>query len=135
MTAPVDQQQATALLTLVNTELAAMTTARTAYETDSAPTSGGDYVSMTLSRRYAGNRRVVGVLSPSGWRLALRAVGTSVANARILLVKCSDAVEGQRITVGDVTSTPIQFETEDAIRQDEEDLGLWSGMRTYTYSF
>lgn len=135
MTAPVDSQQATQLLSLVNTRLAALATPRTAYEADDAPTAGGDYVSMALHRRFGGNERVGGGLSPSAWRLVLRAVGTGVPNARVLLAICSEAVEQQRITVAGVTSTPIQFESEDPIGQDEYDLNLWSGMRTYTYSF
>lgn len=131
-----DDDHATALLALVNARLAAMATPREAYEADDAPKTGGNFVSMSLTRRFGGNGRVAGVdLSPSAWRVSFRAVGVGVTNARVLLSIVSEGVEGKRITVGGVTSTPLRFETEDAIGEDEFDTNLWSGMRSYTYSF
>lgn len=128
-------QQAAQLLALINTRLGAMDTPRTAYERDKAPQTGGDYVAITLSRRFGGNQRYGGSISPSGWRLTTRAVGTDLNNAGVLLDMCTQALEDQIITVDGVRSTPIGFENEDDIRQDDTDDNLWSGLRSWTYCF
>lgn len=127
---------ADAFLTLLNgpTGLGGMATPRTAYEWDDAPTTGGDYVMVTLSRTYGGNRRVGNHLSPSMWRATTRAVG-SVTNVGALLDRVTHALEHQTITVGDETSTGIQFESEDDVDQDEYDKALYSGLRSWTFAF
>lgn len=127
---------ADAFLALLNgpTGLGGMTTPRTAYEWDKAPDGARDYVLVSLSRTFGGNRRVGNQLSPSMWRATTRAVG-SVANAAALLDRVTRALEHQTITVGNETSTGIQFESEDEVDQDQYDKALWSGLRSWTFAF
>ena len=135
MTTTVDDDLAQAVVALVDARLQQMATPAHAFEADDAPQSGSGYVVVTLSRRFGGNGRVFGGLSPSAWRMTARAVGSGMTNARIYLAVASQAIEQKRVTVGGVTSTPIQFETEDPIGQDDLDQSLYSGLRTYTFSF
>ena len=123
----------TAVLALLNAELSTMSTPRTAYEYDDAPKKGRDYVLVSLSRTFGGNRRGDRI-GPSMWRLTVRAVG-SVTNVRVLLDRCTVALEHQTFTVGDETSTGIQFETEVDVDEDDSQVGLWSGLRSFTYAF
>jgi hypothetical protein len=127
---------AKAVLELLNgpTGLGGMATPRTAYEYDDAPTTGGDYVLIGLYRVAGGNRRVGGELSPSLWELSVRAVG-SVTNVGVLLHHCTRALEYQSITVGDETSTGMQFLSESATAQDEDDLRLYFGDRDFSFAF
>lgn len=129
------REHAAALLALLNGPLGELDTPRQAYDMDLAPKKGGDFVAITLSRRIGGVARVGGPLSPSAWRLTTRAVGVGVSNARVLLDVCTTALEWQTVTVDDVTSTPIAFEAEDPIRQDEDDKNLWSGLRSWTFAY
>lgn len=134
MTFPANPHVA-AWLTLLNAQLATMTPARAAYEYDDAPQQGGDYLIIFLTRRFGGNRRPGGPLSPSGWRLAVRSVGTGVTNARVLLDRADSVIEQGVITVGSEKSTPAEIQTDDPIRQDEQYADVWSGLRSYTYTF
>lgn len=122
-----------AILAALNAELATMATPRTAYEYDKAPKSGGDYVVISLHRVYGGNRRG-DVLSPSMWRLTTRAVG-SVTNVRVLLDRCTAALEHQRLDVLGEESTGIQFETQTDVEEDETQTGVWSALISWTYAF
>jgi len=136
MSVPIDEQIAAAVLAKVDTGLQAMTTPRHAYQADAAPTTGGDYVTVLTSWRFGGNSRLGDVaLSPSGWRVLVRAVGVGETNARVLLAVATEALENERVTVGGITSTKIRRETEDPIGQDEYDQGLYSGARAFTFSF
>lgn len=122
-------------LAVLNARLGAMATPRQAYTADKAPTTGGDYVILIVSRRFGGNGRLNGTISPSGWRLMTRAVGVGENNAAVLLDVSSQAFEDQILTVAGVTSTPIAFETEDPIAEDERNSDLWSGLTSWTCSF
>lgn len=124
-----EQQIAAAVLAALNAALAP----KVAYELDEAPTSGADFVEITLSRRFGGNDRG-GRLSPSSWRLTVRAVGSTVANARLLHEK-AQAIEGATLSVGAETSTPVLFETEDPIGLDEAQRTYWTGLRSYTFAW
>lgn len=134
-----DSEHAAALLALVNAQLNAMSTPHHAYEMDKAPTAGGDFVTMDLSRRDgASGARLSGVVpSPTSWRVIFRAVGIGVSNARFLLGIAQASVEGHRITVDGVTSTPLAFEpaSDNGISQDDYNSNLWTGQRSFTYSF
>lgn len=122
-------------LTAVNASLSTMATPRQAYTTDDAPTTGGDYVTLLLSRQFGGSQILDGS-RPSGlWRLIIRSVGVGESNANVLLDRASDAVENVRITVGGVQSTGAEFETQEPAGEDEIDANLWSGFRSYTYGF
>jgi hypothetical protein len=127
--------QVTQWLALLNTNLNAMATPRHAFSTDDAPTTGGDYVTVLLTRQYGGPVLNDGS-RPSGlWRLIVRAVGVGEANANTLLDRASGVVENTRITVAGVTSTGAEFETQEPAGEDEIDANLWSGFRSFTYGF
>lgn len=124
------------LLVLANASLGALTTARQAYTPRKAAQSGDtDYVQTILTRRYGGNLREGGPISPSGWRVTFRAVGTSDENVRVMLDAVEQGVEDHTITVDGVVSTPIAFENEDSVRQDADDTNIWSGLTSWTYAF
>lgn len=124
----------TAWLALLNAELGTMTPPRVAYEYDEAPQAGGDYVIAFLTRTSGGATRTIGGLVTSTWRLQIRVVGVGVNNARVLLDRANGVVDGAHITVGGRISTPVEFQTDDPIRQDEQYADLWSGLRSYTYA-
>jgi hypothetical protein len=124
-----------AWLAKINAELATMDPPRAAYEYDDAPLHGGDYVIVFLTRTTSGEPRNAWGAFSSSWRLAIRAVGVGVTNARVLLDRVNKVVENGTITTADGTSTPARPQTEDPIRQDEQLADLWSGLRSYTYSF
>lgn len=127
---------AAAILSRVNSRWDQLTAKRVAFEMDDKAKVGlTNYGQITLSRRFGGQPRVAGPVSPSGWRLTLRAVGDSIANVRVMLDAGTEALEDHTITVGGVVSTPIAFELEDEIRQDDTDKNLWSGLTSWTYAF
>lgn len=124
------------LLTLANARLDALATSRKAYTPRKAAASGDtDYVQVILTRRFGGNPREGGPISPSGWRVTFRAVGSSDDNVRVMLDAVELGVEDHTITVDDTTSTPIAFENEDSVRQDADDTNIWSGLTSWTYAF
>ena len=124
---------AAAVLAVLNTRLGAMATPRAAYEYDDAPTTGGNYVLMSLSRMYGGSDRLGG-LANTMWRVTVRAVG-SVTNVGVLLDQCTQALEETTVTVAGVESTGFRFETETDVEQDDDDTALYSGLRAFTYAF
>jgi hypothetical protein len=124
---------AAAILTVLNARLGAMATPRAAFEYDDAPTTGGDYVLVSLSRMFGGSDRLGG-LANTMWRVTVRAVG-SVTNVGVLLDVCTRALEESSITVGGVESTGFRFETETDVEQDDDDTALYSGLRSFTYAF
>lgn len=122
-------------LTLLNADLATMATPRQAYTTDDAPTTGGNFVTVLLTRQYGGQVLNDGS-RPSGlWRLIVRAVGVGESNANTLLDRASGVVENTRITVAGAESSGAEFETQEPAGEDEIDANLWSGFRSYTYGF
>lgn len=127
---------AEAVLELLNgpTGLGGLGTPRRAFEWDDAPLHGDNYVLVSLSRMYGGNRRVGDHLSPSMWRMTTRAVG-SVNNVGVMLDRCTAALEHQSVTVGAESSTGVQFETEDDVDQDDDEKSLWSGLKSWTFAF
>ena len=137
MSAPYyETEQVAALLALVNANLGAMATPREAYTPDTAPTTGGNYVTVLLTRRFGGNGRLSAAkLTPSAWRVIVRAVGVGENNALVLLARASQALEDARVSAGGMTSTKVRFETEDPVGEDEYDQSLYSGARNFTYSF
>lgn len=131
---------AAAVLAVLNSALGAMSTPRFAYEYGQAPTTGGNYVVIGLSRRFGGSKRLGG-LANTTWRLTVRAVGqgggeaSATRNASLLLDRCTQALEEASITVSGVESTGFRFETETDVEQDEDDTALYSGLRSFTYAF
>lgn len=120
---------ATAVLAAINAQF---TSAR-AYELDDVPAGRpADYIEVTISRRFGGALKMGGSMDITGYRVTVRAVSqTAVSNVRNSLEKSRAALEFKRLTVGDQTTTPIQFETEDPAAYDD---GWFSGLLAFTYA-
>lgn len=67
----------------------------------------------------------------SWWRLTVRAVADTDTNARTILADVRTALEFQRLTVGSKDTTPIAYETGDAVNEDDD---WWSGLAVYTFT-
>lgn len=67
----------------------------------------------------------------SWWRLTVRAVADTDTNARTILADVRTALEFQRLTVGSAQTTPIAYETGDAVNEDDD---WWSGLAVYTFT-
>lgn len=124
------QAQATAVLAALN---AALPASVRAYDLDDVPSPRpANYVEVTISRRFGGERRLTQQTGVIGWRIAMRAVSqTSVGNARVALERCRKALEFKPLTVAGETSTGVQFETEDPADYDD---GWFSGLYAMTYT-
>ncbi len=120
---------ADAVLTVLKADLDTMVGTFTAHHWGDA-TPNRDYVLVAASRRFGGTERLGGLAS-TAWRVTVRAVGEPW-NVRVLLDRCTRVLEESPIVVGDLTSSPAVFETEDAVRQDDDDRSLYSGLRSFT---
>lgn len=121
-----EQQEATAVLAALNTALAP----KVAYELDAVPaTRPANYVEVTVSRRFGGEERAARKGS-TGWRITTRAVSRYVSDARLMHEKSRTALEYVRLSVGGKSSTPVQFETEVPVQEDD---GWFSGLISWTY--
>lgn len=72
-----------------------------------------------------------GMSSRSSWRALVRYTGLTSWEAERASSKVATALDGTRLTVDGVTSTPLLHESTDAIRRDE---GRFSGESRYTYT-
>ncbi len=127
-----EQPVATAVKALLTSLLAPV--AATPYEYDEAAALAslpGRYVEWTLSRRVGGESRVCSGIGTVGWRLTTRVVARSSDGCRVMRTAIN-GVEGSVITVGDLASTPVQFETADDIGPD--DAGYVSGISAWTFT-
>ncbi len=122
-----------AILNLLNAELATMAGQFTAHSwgdpEDKPPAR--NYVLVSTYRRFGGSDRLGGLASTS-WRVNFRAVGYP-RECHALLDRCTRALEEMSIVVGDLTSTGATFETEDPVRQDDDQLGLFTGLRSFIF--
>lgn len=104
-----------------------------AYELDAAKAltaPPASYCEVTVERRFGGEQRACGGYALTGYRINVRAVGSLVANVRN--ARARGDIEGVSLMVGAEHSTPVQFETQDSIGQDND---WWSGMTTFTTTF
>jgi len=83
------------------------------------------YTEVTVSRRFGGERRGGNASGSTGWRVTTRAVAKTEENAREMRRRAA-SLEDARLG----TSTPVVFETEEAIGEDND---WWSGLTTWTY--
>lgn len=91
---------------------------------------GAAYTEVLVTRRYGGAERQDGSTTRSGWRISTRAIGRTVTNARTMRDRAQEALKYVRLSIdGDLTS-PIAFESEDPIGEDD---GWYSGLTTWTY--
>lgn len=123
------QENADAILAALNTALAP----RVAYELDKVPaTRPAQYVEVTLARRFGGESRQDGFIGTTGYRVIVTAISSAtVSSIRSDLEKCRAALEFQSLTVGALSTTPIQFETED---EADYGNGWFAQYATYTYA-
>lgn len=123
------QAQMDAVLAALNTALAP----KVAYDLDDVPSPRpSEYVEVTVTRRFGGERRLCQRTGLSGWRITVRGVSqASASNARNSLEKCRGALEFKPLIVAGETSTGVQFETSDPPEPDE---GWFSGLDAYTYT-
>lgn len=123
-----EEQHRTAVLAVLNAANA------NAYDIDdlkTALTLPANYTEVTVSRRYGGENRNTGSTGRSGWRVTTRAVGTTISNAREMRARARTGIEYARLAVDDLVGTPVQFEGEEPIGDDD---GLYSGLSTWTYA-
>lgn len=121
------QGNVTAILATLNAALPVE-----AYDLGDVPSKRpSEYVEIVLSRRFGGETRVCQRKGLTGYRLTVRAISRqSAENVRLSLETCRAALEFKRITVGAVTSTPVQFETERPVASDES---WFAGVLQFTY--
>lgn len=122
-----EQAVATAVLAVLNEAL----DPKAAYEVDAIPEPRpSEYVEVQVTRRFGGVMRSCGTKATTGWRVSVFGISQMyVGNARDLLQKCNTALEFARLDVDGEQSTPVQFETADAVKPDD---GWFSGWRDYT---
>lgn len=104
-----------------------------AFELDDVPSPRPqEYIEVSVSRRFGGERRMSTEVGPTFYRAVVRGVSHSKSkNVDKALQKARAALEFQRISVGTRTSTPIQFETDEPTDPDD---GWFSGVMTFTYT-
>lgn len=103
-----------------------------AYDYDDLPaTLPNLYALVTVSRRFGVLARFcAGQPQARGWRLTTMGVGRTVDEARWVLDRVAEGIEGQALTVDGRTSTRVRFESQQPVEEDE---GRYSGTITWTY--
>jgi len=128
VTAPTEQQHATALLALL------ADIGVTVYEVDKVAAMQNPparYVEFELEWRSGSLLRSTAQRSGDGYRFTTYGIAKSVSDVRESLRRVAAAVDGARVVIGDYTSTPIQRESSDSPRQEG---GHFVGFSTWTYS-
>lgn len=101
---------------------------------DQAPTT--DCNQFTVADKFGGTPRMSGVVGIRSVRVVVKALGRTADNAREMQLRHDAGLRGKRVTVGGRVSTPMQFESADAVAPDGDLLttGTWfSASSTYTY--
>jgi len=126
-----EQPVATAVKTLLTSLLIDLGASLYEYDEAGAEDSlPAQYVEWTLSRRFGGETRLCGGVSTVSWRLTTRVVARTSTGARALRTAVN-GLERSVLTVGDYSSTPIDFETAEDIGPDE---GFVSGISSWTFT-
>lgn len=89
------------------------------------------YTEVTVTARYGAEPRNTGSTGRRGWRITTRVVGDYASNAQEIRKRVDTGLRYVRLTVDGATTTPIQFESEDPIGEDD---GWFSGLTTWTYA-
>jgi hypothetical protein len=123
---PTEQQVAAAVVALVD---AALPPSVIVGDPSTIPdVKPAEFVVVTVVRRSGGNARA-GQYVTTGWSIYLLAASkSSVANARNSLRLAGAAIEGERLSAGGETSTPMRF---DNGRPVAEDADYFSGVSTF----
>ena len=101
---------------------------------DQAPTT--DCNQFTVADRFGGTRRMSGDIGTRSVRIVVKALGRDPGNAREMQRRHS-VLRGKRVVIGEHVSTPIEFESGDAVTPDGDLLvtGAWfSASTTYVYT-
>lgn len=109
-----------------------------AYDYGTVPGADGNtgtlpniFVLVSVERRYNPNLRLSAQAGTTGWRIGVRALGRTVDESRWALLKVATALNEARLTIDGTTTTPIQFESDQAPVLDE---GRYSALSLWTYS-
>lgn len=125
-----EQLHADAIVAALNAALPAGIRAWEPDELKKQDPTPSEYVEVLVEPRFGGNLRG-GATSAGGWRVQTRGVSeTSIFNARAGLNAARAALQFASLEIGGKRTTPIQFETAEAVGEDE---GWWSGHITWTY--
>lgn len=120
-----EKEHSTAVIAFLTTAAAAP------YSLGTAAASLPDfYTEVGVVRRFGGEQRLSGVRDGELYRITARQVARLYPNAQNLRAK-SAALEGAVLTIGALTTTPIEFESADPIAEDD---GWYSGLQTWTYA-
>jgi hypothetical protein len=123
-----EEQHAAAVIARLNAGNAA------AYDLDdlkALPAQPSIYTEVTVERRFGGDSSLGGTIARAGWRITTRTVAKTVSNAREMRNRARTQLVSARLTVDGKTTTPIRFESEDPIGDDD---GWYSGLTTWTYA-
>lgn len=88
------------------------------------------YTEVTVSHRYGAPNRAGGSTGRIAYRIATRYVAQFEVNAQRLRDLSDTALRFTHLSIGGDTTTPVQFESEDPIGDDD---GWFSGLTTWTY--
>lgn len=89
------------------------------------------YTEVIISRRFGGIARMDSTLDSTLHRATARYVSKSATNAGVQQSKARGSLEYAVLTIGGLSTTPVQFETEDPIGPDD---GWFSGADDFTYA-
>lgn len=99
------------------------------YDYDDVPTTPPDiFALVSVERRFNPDLKMSAQATTGGWRVAVRSLGTTVDEARWAMVKVTAALNEARLSIGGQTTTPIQFESDQAPVLDDSryaGLSLW----------
>lgn len=130
MSAPIDAHY-TAILAALNAGLPAAHKAYRMGDPGIITDASAAYTEVIISRRHGGIARADSTLDSDLIRVMTRVVAKSADNAGVQQTKVRAALEYTALSIGGVTTTPIQFETEDPIAPDD---GWYSGATDWTYA-
>jgi hypothetical protein len=142
VSAPVTDERAhfTALKTLLDAALSP----RVTYDYGTVPgfdnntgTRPTIFALLAIERRQVPVTRSTATPTRSGWRVSVTVVGAFPDNVRQYAEKVTQALDGVRLTVDGVTSTPVQHESTQAIQRDTSiavgQSGAFSGVSMWTF--
>lgn len=89
------------------------------------------YAIVSIERRFNPVRRATSQTSLTGWRVAVRCMGTTVGEARWAMFAVARALDEKRLTVSGAASTALVLESEDAPVWDD---GRFAGLAVFTFS-
>lgn len=127
-----------AYATAVKAALTATVGANRVYDYDDLPGSNGNagdlpdiFVLVSIERRYNPNLNLAAMAGSTGWRVAVRSVGRTIDETRWAMFKVATALNEKRLTVAAKSTTPIQFESDQAPELDD---GRFAALSLWTFA-